>query len=183
MRAAVTLCVLAIVAGCGGSSSDEPVEHVDGAPIGGARAPIAAFTPPSPQGCVAARDYDACFAITDATPLEVRVLHPGAPRPDAVAFVRFRRVAGPPDPLDLDRMKFTVRGGSELRLYFQVRPGAYLIEVGVDADGDGDPEGAADPFGWSSTSPDLPVSDEAAAAVVEVETTPVATAFTLAARQ
>lgn len=180
MRRPVTLCLLAI-AGCGSATSDAP-PSLEGASIGGARAPVSSFTPPTPPGCAGAGAYDACFAIVDATPLEVRARLPRALPANAVAFVRFRRASGTSDPLDLDRMKFKVRGGDELLLYFQVRPGAYLVEVGVDSDGDGNPEGPADDLGWSAASPDVAVADAAGAAIVDVGTTPIATAFTLAAR-
>ncbi len=181
MRAAVTLCLLAI-GGCGSPTSDAPQTSLAGAPVGSARAPVTPFTPPTPPGCAGASAYDACFAIADATPLEVRARLPRALPPDTVAFVRFHRASGTPEPLDLDRMKFKVRGGGELLLYFQVRPGAYLVEVGVDSDGDGDPEGPADDLGWSAASPEVAVADEADAAIVDVGATPIATAFTLAAR-
>lgn len=151
--------------------------------MGSARAPVSVFVPPTPLGCAGARAYDACFALEGATPLAVRVALPRGPRPNAVASVRFRRASGTPDPLDLEHMKFKVGGASELHLYFQVRPGAYRIAVGIDANGDGDPEGPADDFGWSAVSPDVPVLDEGSAALVDVEATPVATAFTLGVRQ
>jgi hypothetical protein len=185
MRKAVTLCLAAIgliASACGSAAADGEERRLDDAPLGGARAPVSEFTPPAPPGCAAARDYDACFAIADATPLEVRAFLPRGARANAVSFVRFRRASGTPDPLDLQQMQFKARGGAEVRLYFQVRPGAYVIEVGVDADGDGTPEGPADDLGWSSASPDVPVLDEASAAVVDVGTAPIATSFTVAAR-
>ena len=49
------------------------------------------------------------------------------------------------------RHGFPIDGAeTELRLYFQVYPGFYRIEVGVDADGDGNPDGAGVLVGWSS---------------------------------
>lgn len=174
MHRAVTLCLLAIV-GCGSPTSRASEASLESAPV-------SAFTPPTPRGCAGARGYDACYAVDDGTPLEVRATLPHATRPNAVAFVRFRRTSGAPDPLDLDRMKFETLGHDTLLLYFQVRPGSYVIEVGVDTNGDGDPEGPADDLGWSAASPDVPVADEAGAAIVEVGATPIATAFALAAR-
>jgi hypothetical protein len=182
MRRAVTLCLL-VIAGCGGAPPDARDEAAAGETASAGHAPVSAFVPPSPAGCAGARAYDACFAIADATPLAVRVALPRGPRPNAVAVVRFRRVSGVRDAFDLQQMKFKVGSASELALYFQVRPGGYRISVGVDADGDGDPDGSADDLGWSSASPDVPVVDERSAAVVDVATTPIATAFKLAARQ
>ena len=49
------------------------------------------------------------------------------------------------------RHGFPIDGAeTELRLYFQVYPGSYRIEVGVDAEGDGNPDGAGVFVGWSS---------------------------------
>ncbi len=182
MHRAVTLCLLVIAAGCGSAPAGAQDENAADTMAGG-HAPVSSFVPPTPAGCTGARAYDACFAIADATPLAVHVTLPRGPRPNAVAVVRFRRVSGVRDALDLQQMKFKVGSAGELALYFQVRPGGYRISVGVDANGDGDPDDSADDLGWSSMSPDVPVVDESSAAVVDVAATPIATAFKLAARQ
>jgi hypothetical protein len=181
MRVAVTVCLLGVAA-CGGEASDPPAQTLASSAGGGDRAPVAAFVPPSPAGCAGASAYDLCFAIDAATPLAVRVMLPRTTPPNTVAIVRFHRAEGVRAVLDLDHLKFRVGDVSELRLYFQIHPGAYRIAVGVDADGDGNPEGPGDDFGWSALSPDVPTLDEAGAAIVDVGTTPIATTFTLAPR-
>jgi len=185
MRNIVTVCLLSVavsVAACGTT-----LEQAAGAPPstapGDGRAPLSAFVPPTPAGCAGAQAYDVCLAITAATPLAVRVTRPAVVRPDAVAVVRFQRVEGARGAFDFDHANFRVGAARELRLYFQLSPGAYRISVGVDADGDGDPEGPGDDLGWSAMSPDVAVVDEAGAALVDVGTTPVETSFALATRR
>jgi hypothetical protein len=185
MRNIVTLCLLSVavsVTACGTSleGSDDPPASAN---QGGGRAPLSTFVPPTPAGCAGAQAYDVCLAITAATPLAVRVTRPAVLRPNAVAVVRFQRVEGVRGALDFDHANFRVGDARELRLYFQLSPGAYRISVGVDADGDGNAEGPADDLGWSAASPDVPVLDQESAALVDVGTTPIATSFMLAPRR
>jgi hypothetical protein len=176
MRIAVTLLLVGL-AGCGSAATDAP----EGALASGTvdvRAPVAAFVPPSPAGCAAAAPaYDVCFAFEDATPLAVRVALPTGTPASAVGVVRFVRASGAREKLQLDELKFKVGDKPELRFYFQIYPGAYRIEVGVDMNGDGDPDGPADVRGWSSLSPDVAVFDESEAAIVDVGLRPIETAF------
>lgn len=146
-------------------------------------APVSPFVPPQPAGCAAATAYDLCFAFHDATPLAVAVQLSEPAQPGAIAVVHFHRHDQTNDKRVLDGVKFSVRAATrELRLYFQVYPGSYRIEVGVDADGDGDPEGAGDLVGWSSASAAAPTVDEAGASLVDVASSPIETSFALARR-
>lgn len=185
MRSLVTLCLVGIVA-CGSPQPDAPEQDLTSTTVtpGSDRAPVEAFVPPTPAGCAGAGAYDVCFAFEAATPLAVHVKLPDGARPKAIAVVHFHRV--PPDvrtKQTLNQVKFPIGNAAELNLYFQVYPGEYRIVVGVDADGDGNPEGPGDDLGWSSASADVPVVDESGAAIVDVGTTPIATTFSLASRK
>ena len=183
MRIAVTLYLLGVV-GCGSATVPAPPEPSLSSGTAEARAPVSAFVPPTPRGCAAAAAaYDVCFAFDGATPLAVRVTLPPESRARTVGVVRFHRVSGSRDHLQLDQLRFEVGDTRELRLYFQVYPDAYRIEVAVDADGDGDPDGPADLVGWSAPSPDVAALDETEAAIVEVGDLPIETAFRLEPRR
>jgi hypothetical protein len=182
MRIAVTLSLIGI-AGCGSTTPAAPERALASGTVEDARAPVSAFVPPTPPGCAGAAAYDACFAFEGATPLAVRVALPPEARANAVGVVRFHRASAVRTHLELNQMKFKVGDTRELRLYFQVYPDAYRIEVGVDADGDGDPDGRADLVGWSAMSPDVAVIDETEAAIVDVGEAPVETAFRLESRR
>jgi hypothetical protein len=189
-----TLClVLAAVLGSiamGCSSSAEPAaaappngDTLASAAITPGHAPVSPFAPPAIAGCAGATAYDLCFAWDGATPLAVVVQLPEAARPQAIASVHFRRDDGVNDKRVLDGVKFPIAGAKrELHLYFQVYPGSYRIEVSVDTDGDGNPEGPGDLVGWSSESREQPVLDEARAALVDVATAPIEASFALAPR-
>jgi hypothetical protein len=181
-RIAVTLSLLAMSA-CGVAAPDAGERSLDSGTVDGSRAPVTAFVPPTPPGCAGATAYDACFALEDATPFAVRVGLPVEARANAVAVVRFHRASGVREQLDLDELRFTARHAPELRLYFQVDPGEYRVEVRVDADGDGDPDGPGDLVGWSALSPDVAVLDENGAAIVAVAAAPIETAFRVALRR
>lgn len=190
MRARSTLLFSLLACGAGGcgSSSSAPAdapspnETLASATIPG-HAPVSPFVPPAPAGCAGATAYDLCFAFHDATPLAVVVQLPDAARPQAIAVVHFHRDDDTRDKRVLDGIKFPVSDAKrELRLYFQVYPGSYRIEVGVDADGDGDPEGPGDLVGWSSESVAAPIIDEADAALVDVASSPIEASLALAPR-
>ena len=186
--ALVALSLVSLVAmGCSSSSAPAdtpaaPGEELASATISG-HAPVSPFVPPQPAGCAAATAYDLCFAFEGATPLAVVIELPAAAHPKAIAAVHFHREDGTHDGRVLEGVKFPISDAkSELRLYFQVYPGSYRIEVAVDADGDGDPEGPVDLVGWSSESVSAPIVDEAAAALVDVAASPIEATFALAAR-
>lgn len=182
MRIAVTLYLLGVV-GCGNATNPGAPEQTLSSGAVDARAPVSAFVPPTPRGCAAAAAYDVCFAFDGATPLAIRATLPPGARTRTVGVVRFHRASGKRDHLQLDQLRFEVGDARELRLYFQVYPDAYRIQVGVDADGDGNPEGPADLVGWSATSPEVAALDETEAAIVEVADLPIETAFRLEPRR
>lgn len=182
MRIAVTLYLLGVL-GCGSATVPGAPEQALSSGAVEARAPVSAFVPPTPRGCAGAAAYDVCFAFDGATPLAVRVALPPGSRTRTLGVVRFHRVSGAREHLELDQLRFEVRDALELRLYFQVYPDAYRIEVGVDADGDGDPDGPSDLVGWSASSPEVAALDETAAAIVEVGALPIETAFRLEPRR
>jgi hypothetical protein len=165
------------------SDAPPPDATLASATITPGHAPVAPFVPPAIPGCAGATAYDLCFAFDGATPLAVVVQLPHAARPQAIASVHFHRDDGPHDRRVLEGVKFPIDSAkTELRLYFQVYPGSYRIEVGVDDDGDGDPDGAADLVGWSSERSDEPVLDEGHAALVDVAASPIEASFALAPR-
>jgi hypothetical protein len=175
-----------VTMGCASSAPAETPapndEKLASATVSG-HAPVSPFVPPQPAGCVAATAYDLCFAFTGATPLAVVIELPEAAHPHAIAVVHFHRDDDTHDGRVLDGVKFPIDDAKrELRLYFQVYPGSYRIEVGVDADGDGDPEGPNDLVGWSSENVDAPIVDESAAALVDVAASPIEAKFALAPR-
>jgi len=185
--APLSLLMTLVAMGCSSSSApaDTPApsdQKLASATIPG-HAPVSAFVPPQPAGCAAATAYDVCFAFEGATPLAVVIELPEAAHPQAIAVVHFHRDDETHDLRVLDGVKFPVSEAKrELRLYFQVYPGSYRIEVGVDADGDGDPEGPGDLVGWSSDSVTTPIVDEAAASLVDVAASPIEATFALATR-
>jgi hypothetical protein len=191
-RLALLLVVAAVVGpfamGCSSAASAAPGAAPPDATLASAtitpgHAPVAPFVPPAIAGCAGATAYDLCFAFNGATPLAVVVQLPHAARPDAIASVHFHREDGTHDEHVLDGVRFPIDGAkTELRLYFQVYPGSYRIEVGVDADGDGEPDGAGDLVGWSSERSDEPILDEAHAALVDVAASPIEASFVLAPR-
>jgi hypothetical protein len=190
-RSALSLVVAAVLGSIAmGCSSAEPAaaapqngDTLASATITPGHAPVSPFVPPAIAGCAAATAYDVCFAFDGATPLAVVVQLPEAAHPKAIASVHFRRDDGTHDKRVLDGVKFPIEGAKrELRLYFQVYPGSYRIEVSVDADGDGNPEGPGDLVGWSSENHDQPIIDEARAALVDVATSPIEASFALAPR-
>jgi len=181
-----TLLFTLFAMGCGSSSAppDGPSENptLASATIPG-HAPVSPFVPPAPAGCAGATAYDLCFAFEGATPLAVVVQLPEAARPQAIAVVHFRRDDDTQDKRVLDGVKFPVSDAKrELHLYFQVYPGSYRIEVGVDADGDGNPEGPGDLVGWSSDGGARAIVDEADSALVDVASAPIEATFALAPR-
>jgi hypothetical protein len=180
MRVPLTLVLAMIGAGCSAHASDAPPdERLASATVSDGRAMLEPFVPPALPGCAGATAYDLCFAFDHATPLAVHVTLPRPTVAKTVAIVRFVR-DGEASTLVADHVAFTVGERDSLDLYFQVYPGAYRIAVGVDLDGDGNPEGPRDALGWSSAAPGDVVTDERDAALVDVGATPIATAFTLA---
>jgi hypothetical protein len=183
--AALCPLISLVTIGCGSAPADTAApsdQKLASATIAG-HAPVSPFVPPQPAGCVAATAYDLCFAFDGATPLAVVIELPEAARPQAIAVVHFHRDDETHDKRVLDGVKFPIDDAKrELRLYFQVYPGSYRIEVGVDADGDGDPEGPGDLVGWSSESVTAPIVDESAAALVDVAASPIEATFALAPR-
>ena len=187
VAASCSLSLSSLVAmGCSSSAPSDTStpsdEKLASATIAG-HAPVSPFVPPQPAGCVAATAYDLCFAFEGATPLAVVIELPEAAHPQAIAVVHFHRDDQTQDRRVLDGVKFPISDAKrELRLYFQVYPGSYRIEVGVDVDGDGNPEGPGDLVGWSSENVDAPIVDEAAAALVDVAASPIEASFALATR-
>jgi hypothetical protein len=188
VRSTLLLSTIAIAMGCSSSAAPADAPNADpNATLASATipgyAPLSPFAPPMPLGCSGATAYDLCFAFDGATPLAVVVTLPEAARAKAIAIVHFHRDDATNDERGLDSVKFPVSEAKrELHLYFQVFPGTYRIEVGVDADGDGNPEGPGDLVGWSSESTAEPVLDEAHSALVDVATAPVEASFELAPR-
>jgi hypothetical protein len=139
------------------------------------------FTPPSPLGCDGAREYDACLAFDDETPFAAHVLLPREVPAGTVVVIHFHAPAGSTAAVPaFSDAKVRLRASrSALALYFQVFPARYLLEIGVDADGDGNPEGAGDFHGWSSSSASrvaLTVDD---AIALDVARDPVETTFSV----
>jgi hypothetical protein len=178
----MTLVIATIGAGCSAqSSTDAPAdETLASATVNDGHAPVSPFVPPTPAGCAGATAYDLCFAFDKATPLAVNITLPESAASHAVGVVRFHRVSGAADAPVAEHVEFTFGEKRDLRLYFQVYPGAYRISVGIDADGDGNPDGPRDAIGWSSSTPGQAVVDEASAAVVDVGSDPIETSFALA---
>lgn len=143
------------------------------------RAPLVPFDPPTPLGCAGAAAYDGCFAFDHATPFKLTLGLPETTKKGSVVIVRFHRDGDSASTLVANQVEFRVQARAELNLYFQVFPGAYAIEAGVDLDGDGDAFGKSDATGWSAVSADRAVTQQASAALVDVADTPVSTAFAL----
>ena len=176
----LTLVLAILGAGCSATTTDEaPPQQLASATVSDGRARVSPFVPPSVSGCAGATAYDVCFAFDRATPLAVHVALPHATKPNTNALVRFVSASGAP-PLVADHVEFKVGERTGLDLYFQLYPGSYRIAVSVDTDGDGRPDGPGDAVGWSSGDPADAVTDEADAAVVDVASSPIATALTLA---
>jgi hypothetical protein len=180
MRLPLTLVLAILGAGCSAGADPAPRAELASATVTDGRARVAPFVPPSVSGCAGATAYDVCLAFDRATPLAVHVALPHATRPNTTALVRFVRASADAPTLLADHVEFKVGARTALDLYFQLYPGSYRIAVSVDTDGDGRPDGPGDAAGWSSSDPEAVVIDEADAAVVEVESSPIATAFTLA---
>src|SRR3954470_4341437 len=112
MRIVVMLSLVGIVA-CGSATPDAPQDAtLASATVEGDHAPVSAFVPPTPRGCVAAAAYDVCLAFDGATPLAVNVnVPPGLPS-NAIAVVHFVRVNAPPDAIGINQVKFKTRDAS-----------------------------------------------------------------------
>jgi hypothetical protein len=139
------------------------------------------FTPPSPLGCDGARAYDACLAFDNQTPFAAHVLLPREVPAGTVVGIHFRSPTGSTAIVpEFANAKVRLSAArSALSLYFQVFPARYLLEVSVDADGDGDPDGASDLHGWSSSSASSVVLTADEATALDVASDPVATTFSV----
>ena len=185
MRLTGMLVLAALGAGCTASTQD--AQSVPGvlasANVNDGRAPLVPFDPPTPLGCAGAAAYDGCFAFDNATPLAVAIALPETAKKGALAIVRFHRIGDATKTLVANQVEFRVPARAELHLYFQVFAGSYRIEAGVDCDDDGDAFGPHDATGWSSVVTESAVTDQGAAAIVDVADAPVATSFALALPQ
>ena len=189
MRIVGSILLAAFGAGCSaGVQGAESVPDVAATTdVNKERAPLVPFDPPTPLGCAGAAAYDGCFAFDHATPLAVTIVVPESTKKGALAVVRFHPVTGDATntakALVANQVEFRVPARAELHLYFQVFPGSYAIEAGVDSDDDGDAFGAHDASGWSSVAVESAVTDQSAAAIVEVADAAVSTSFSLALPQ
>jgi hypothetical protein len=132
--------------GCGGGGDSATSTTNEPAPG------LVPFTPPSPLGCDGARAYDACLAFDNQTPFAAHVLLPREVPAGTVVAIHFKAPPGSSATVpEFSNAKVRLLAArSALALYFQVFPARYVLEVGVDADGDGDPEGAGDFRGSTS---------------------------------
>jgi hypothetical protein len=169
--AAATTALMA----CGGAST--PSSANDSTPV------LVPFTPPSPLGCDGASAYDACLAFDNQTPFAVHVLLPREVPKGTVLAIRFHPPQGESAnvPEFSDAKVHLPAARSSLALYFQVFPARYLVEIAVDADGDGDPNGVADLHGWSSSSSSQLALTADEATALDVGNEPVATTFSAGA--
>lgn len=194
MRTALPILFVAFGAGCSATALEleAPTSTLETASATERLAPLTPFTPPVPAGCASAADYDGCFAFDGATPLEVVAHLPATLADGAVVTARFHRIDrddAPAEPaqkrvLVAENVQFRVPADDtrrDVRLYFQVFAGRYQIELGVDAHGGG--TAGTQLRGWSATSDDAPVREQADAAIVEVAVAPVSTSLLLALPQ
>ena len=183
MRLVGWILLAAFGAGCSAGAQDTQTtpSNLASATVNDGRAPLVPFDPPTPRGCAGAAAYDGCFAFDNATPLAVHLTLPETTKKGAIAILRFHPAAPTASrPLVANQVEFRVLARNELHLYFQVYPGSYQIEAGVDSDDDGDAFGPNDATGWSSATVESAVTDQTSAALVDVADTPVSTSFALA---